>query len=371
MFWKRFPIEPAFRFPGALTVPYFSHRLRLAFSGMHPERIHSLVKKAADPAGAVRMIETGRVKSKPSVREAVGVPAKERMAELQADGISVALLGTELYPPWLATIPDPPDLLFVRGVLPTSPGVAVVGSRRATRYGLNLAKTLGGAMGRRGVVVVSGLARGIDGAVHQGVVEVGGRGVAVLGSGLDRWYPAGHRKLGEALLECGGAVVTEYPPGTVPEPWRFPVRNRIITGMSRVVVVVEAALGGGALISARLGLEQGREVLAIPGDINRATSRGCNELIRDGAMPVLGTADLLEILETEGVIHPPTGDEQGSMSERIKRDDLEEAIGEAGATVDILTERLGWPLSRLLVRIGELESEGRIVREGAALRLRV
>ncbi len=124
------------------------------------------------------------------------------------------LFGADEYPPWLATIPDSPDLLFVRGSLPTLAGVAV------------------------------------------------------LGSGPDRWYPASHRRLGEALLKCGGAVVAEYPPGTIPEPWRFPVRNRIITGLSRVVLVVEAAVGGGALISARLGLEQGREVLAIPGDID-------------------------------------------------------------------------------------------------------
>lgn len=336
---------------------------------MHPERIHTLVK-AADPAAAVRMIETGRIRANPTAREAVGVPASQRMEELSARGISVTFLGTDSYPPWLAAIPDPPDLLFVKGVLPTSPGVAVVGSRRATRYGLNLARALGGAMGRSGALVVSGLARGIDGAAHRGVVEVGGRGVAVLGSGLDRWYPAQHRGLGESLLENGGGVVTEYPPGTVPEPWRFPVRNRIITGMSRVVLVVEAALGGGALISARLGLEQGREVLAIPGDIDRETSRGCNELIRDGAMPVLGTADLLGFLEAEGVIHPSPVDQRTSADDGA-RGELEKAIGDTGAGLEALAERMGWPLGRLMVKVGELESEGRIVREGGLIRLRV
>lgn len=349
-------------------IPYFSHRLQLAYSGMHPERIHTLVK-ASDPVAVVRMIEAGRIKAKPAVREAVGIPAERRMTELASSGISVTLLGTDSYPPWLAAIPDPPDLLFVRGVLPTSPGVAVVGSRRATRYGLNLAKAVGAAMGRRGAVVVSGLARGIDGAVHQGVVEAGGRGVAVLGCGLDRWYPTSHRRLGEALLETGGAVVTEYPPGTVPEPWRFPVRNRIITGLSRVVLVVEAAVGGGALISARLGLEQGREVLAVPGDIDRVTSRGCNELIRDGAMPVLGTADLLDLLEREGILHP-LPELQGDSAADDEQGELEEAIGEAGATLQVLAERMGWPLTRLLVSVGELESEGRIVREGGVIRLK-
>jgi len=236
--------------PTPHPVPYFFHRLRLAYTGLHPERIHTLVN-GSDPVKVVRMIEKGRIKVPPAAREAAGVPAERRLEELASSGVSVVLLGTDSYPPWLAAIPDPPDLLFVRGVLPTSPGVAVVGSRRATRYGVNLAKAFGAAMGRRGAVVVSGLARGIDGAVHQGVVEAGGQGVAVLGCGLDRWYPVSHRRLGEALLENGGGVVTEYPPGTVPEPWRFPVRNRIITGLSRVVLVVEAAVGGGALISAR------------------------------------------------------------------------------------------------------------------------
>ena len=354
--------------PKAPPVPYFSHRLRLAYSGLHPERIHSLVK-ASDPAGAVRRIEAGRVRVSPAAREAVGIPAERRMEELASSGLSVALLGTDSYPPWLATIPDPPDLLFVRGVLPTSPGVAVVGSRRATRYGINLAKAAGAAAARRGAVVVSGLARGIDGAAHQGVVEAGGRGVAVLGCGLDRWYPVSHRRLGEALLENGGGVVTEYPPGTVPEPWRFPVRNRIITGLSRVVLVVEAAAGGGALISARLGLEQGREVLAVPGDVNRATSRGCNELIRDGAMPVLGTADLLDLLEQEGIVSPIGAGHQGSAPDDAEGG-LVEAIGEAGATLEVLAERMGWPLTRLLVSIGELESEGRISRESGIIRLR-
>ena len=190
----------------------------------------------------------------------------------------------------------------------------------------------------------------------------------MLGSGPDRWYPASHRRLGEALLKCGGAVVTEYPPGTIPEPWRFPVRNRFITGLSRVVLVVEAAVGGGALISARLGLEQGREVLAIPGDIDRATSRGCNELIRDGSMPVLGAAELLEFLEMEGILAPPTVNREDPMSPSANQD-LEEAIGETGATVETLGDRLGWPLSRLLVELGKLESEGRMVREGAVIRL--
>lgn len=342
----------------------------MAFSGLHPQRLHTLVQRAGDPAGAARIIERGGAKVTPAAREAVRVSAEQRMTELQAAGIGVVALGAAGYPPWLAAIPDPPDLLFVKGELPAVAGVAVVGSRRATRYGVNLARAMGAAVGRRGVTVVSGLARGIDGAAHRGVVEAGGRAVAVLGCGPDRWYPASHRTLGEELLAGGGAVVTEYPPGTVPEPWRFPVRNRIITGLSKVVLVVEAATGGGALISARLGLEQGREVWAVPGDIDRATSRGCNELIRDGAMPVLSTAELLEMLESDSVLSSDQGSGSSGLEDH-RRDEMESAIGESGSTVETLMEKLGWPIARVLVRIGELESDGRIVTEGGIIRLRV
>ena len=324
-------------------VPYSSHRLRLAFSGLHPQRIHTLVQKAGDPAGAVRMIEAGRVKCKPAAREAVRVPAGQRISELESLGVGVVLLGEDDYPPWLATIPDPPDLLFVKGNLPVEAGVAVVGSRRATRYGLNLARTMGAAMGRRAVTVVSGLARGVDGAVHRGVVEAGGCGVAVLGSGPDRWYPVSHRSLGEALLERGRGSGHRIPSGhrsrALAVSGSQPDHHRYV----RVVLVVEAAIGGGALISARLGLEQGREVVAIPGDIDRATSRGCNELIRDGALPLLGTADLLDFLEMQGLISPQTGngDPHGSRSNARGPGDLEQAIGESGASVEKLIERAG------------------------------
>jgi DNA processing protein len=192
----------------------------------------------------------------------------------------------------------------VRGALPSEPGVAVVGTRRATRYGLELARQMGGAIARAGWTVVSGLARGVDGAAHRGTLEAGGKGVAVLGSGIDVWYPPEHARLGEQLVTAGGAVISEYPPGSRPDAWRFPRRNRIISGLARAVVVVEAADKGGALITARLAAEQGREVFAVPGDVNRRTSVGTNLLIRDGAVPVLGADDLIEALSL--VLGPPS-----------------------------------------------------------------
>jgi DNA processing protein len=198
--------------------------------------------------------------------------------------------------PMLVGVSQAPSHLWVRGSLPLMPGVAIVGTRRCTEYGRTIARTLGQAVASAGWPVISGLARGIDAAAHTGTLDAGGEGFAVLGCGVDVIYPAENRGLAERLLENGG-LISEYPPGTPPAPFRFPARNRIIAGLSGAVVVVEAAVTGGALITARLALDQGIDVLAVPGDINRATSEGCNLLIRDGAHPVLSSEDLIESLE--------------------------------------------------------------------------
>ena len=198
--------------------------------------------------------------------------------------------------PLLVGVQQAPSHLWIRGNLPTMPGVAIVGTRRCTEYGRSIARTLGHAVASAGWPVISGLARGIDAAAHQGTLDGGGEGFAVLGCGIDVVYPADNRGLAERLLLSGGHI-SEYPPGTPPAPFRFPARNRIIAGLSGAVVVVEAAVTGGALITARLALDQGKDVLAVPGDINRPTSEGCNLLIRDGAYPVLSSEDLIECLE--------------------------------------------------------------------------
>lgn len=200
-------------------------------------------------------------------------------------------------PAGLASLPDAPPWLFLRGAIPPGPAVAVVGSRRATRYGLELARRIGRTVGGAGWPVISGLALGIDAAAHEGCLEVGGTALAVLGSGIDVWYPRSNRGLGERILESGGGIVSEFGPGITPEPWRFPFRNRIISGLASVVIVVEAAVRSGALITAHLAVAQGREVMAVPGDIDRATSVGCNLLIRDGAHPVTRLDDLVETIE--------------------------------------------------------------------------
>jgi len=272
-------------------------RIRLAFAGMHPDRVRSLIDRYGGPDGAISAIERGRVEVSAAVTARVGVAAERRRSELEAIGVAWIARGDAAYPAALDAYEDAPDSLFVRGVLPRRAGVAIVGTRRCTAYGLELAAAYGRAAADAGWVVVSGLARGIDGAAHRGMVSVGGVGVAVLGSGIDVAYPAEHRRLGERLLEGGGAIISEYPPGTRPDAWRFPPRNRIIAGLSAAVVVVEAARTGGALITAVKAAEYGIPVFAMPGDVDRVASEGTNRLIRDGAYPVFDPHDLVEELD--------------------------------------------------------------------------
>jgi DNA processing protein len=197
----------------------------------------------------------------------------------------------------LQRLSDPPSKIWWRGTLPKTVGVAVVGTRRCTSYGWRISRAIGRVITGAGWPVISGLARGVDAAAHHGTLDVGDQGFAVLGSGIDVVYPVANRTLAEGLLAAGGGILSEYPPGTPPAPFRFPARNRLIAALSGAVVVVEAGVTGGALITARIALELGIEVLAVPGDIDREVSAGTNLLIRDGAHPILGEVDLLQTLE--------------------------------------------------------------------------
>ena len=314
-------------------------RLRLAFLGLHPERAAGLVERHRGAAGALRAIERGRVEVSDAVRSRLvsAEVCRDRLARL---GVAAVYREDDAYPGHLARLPGAPDLLFVRGSLPQAPGVAIIGTRRCTTYGRRLATAFGQALGACGWPVVSGLARGIDGAAHRGTVDAAGTAVAVLGSGSDVMYPAEHRSLHDAILAGGGAVITEYPPGTPPEGWRFPLRNRIISGLSSVVVVVESAVTGGALVTASAALEQGRTVLAVPGDVTRASSVGCNLLIRDGAVPILGADDLVEAVSF--VLGPrpqqpvaPTDDAAGADPR-----DLEAEIAASGEPAAVVLARM-------------------------------
>ena len=209
----------------------------------------------------------------------------------------VRVLERRRFPPLLRAIYDPPPRLYLRGTAEdvlARRTVAVVGARACSPYGAHVARRLGRELAAAGLVVVSGLARGVDGEAHRGALEAGGLTVAVLGCGIDRDYPAAHSDLARRIRE-GGLIVSEYEPGVEPAPWRFPARNRIIAGLSAATVVVEARERSGALITADLALEEGRDVLAVPGEITSAFSAGTNALLKLGAAPCTGAADVLEL----------------------------------------------------------------------------
>jgi DNA processing protein len=267
------------------------------------------------------------------------------------------------FPDRLKAISDPPLGLFVRGKLDESPTVAVVGSRKATPYGLQVGQLLGEELGRAGVVVVSGMARGVDAAAHRGALETGGASWAVWGTGPDRIYPREHAELAEMLVERG-ALITEYPPGTPPRRHHFPERNRILAGLVQAIVVVEAAARSGALVTARLGLEEGREVLAVPGNIFSELSVGPNTLLRVGARPLLTPRDLFHAigLEPPSEIRPTP--EAGLMQHIGNGESL---------TVDEIAARADRPVADVLAALLELEVEGDLHRdlEGRYARVRV
>ncbi len=228
-----------------------------------------------------------------SARDEAVVDAELREAERL--GLRLVTLVDADYPPLLREIDDPPFALYVRGRFPidTARTVGVVGTRRATQYGKLVSARLASQLALKGVVVVSGLAAGIDASAHQGALDVGGHTVAVLGNGVDVCYPRSNQSLYDRVSE-GGTLLSEYPLGTRPAKWTFPQRNRILAGLCRGVVVVQAPARSGSLITARLALEQGREVFAVPGNITTATSAGTNGLLRQGAKLVETIDDILE-----------------------------------------------------------------------------
>ena len=264
------------------------------------------------------------------------------------------------YPRLLRAISDPPLGLFVRGRLSESKIAAVVGSRKASPYGKQVARLLGEELGRAGVVVVSGMARGVDREAHEGALAAGGESWAVWGTGPDRVYPAEHRALAERLA-ASGALLTEYPPGTPPRRHHFPERNRILAGVASAVVVVEAAARSGALVTARLALEEGREVLAVPGNIFSELSVGPNTLLRVGARPLLTPRDLFDTVGES----PLQGVNAGTESGLLKFVPPAEAL-----TADEIAARSGAPVGEVLAELLRLELSGHLRRESDGRYLR-
>ncbi len=247
------------------------------------------------------------------------------------------------WPPLWREIPDPPVTLEGRGRVAclTRPALAIVGTRLATPRGLAVARRLAGELAAVGWVIVSGLARGIDAAAHEGALAAGGETVAFVAHGVDRTYPPQHARL-RSRIEAQGCVATELPRGARPEPGHFPLRNRLVAGMVRGVVVVEAPLKSGAMITARLSLEYNREVMAVPGPVEARQSRGCHELIRQGAVLVTSTADVLDLLLPPGP----------SLGESVPGAETGAAVP-AGGAVRWLWERIdldGIPLAQLQAR---------------------
>ncbi len=257
------------------------------------------------------------------------------------------------FPARLAAAADPPLGVFVRGTIPEGHAVALVGARRATAYGREVAEYLGRELSGAGVAVVSGMARGVDAAAHRGALAGGGRTVAVWGAGPDRVYPPEHARLAEEIA-ASGCLLTEYPPGAPPLAHHFPERNRVIAGLAEAVIVVEADERSGALITARLALDEGREVLAVPGSVFSRLSAGPNGLLRAGAAPVLSADDVLAAIGLPPRAAVP-GDPEPALLALIP-------AGE-GVTVDHLAAASGQPVAQVLEGLLALELAGRVARE--------
>jgi DNA processing protein len=275
------------------------------------------------------------------------------LRDLASGGIRWLPRSDPEFPPRLRAIHDPPPGLFVRGgaelALLGRPSVAVVGARGCTDYGAHVARQLSRELGAAGVVVVSGLARGVDGYAHRGALDAGGETVAVLGCGIDRDYPRAHSELAARIVAGPGLVVSEYPPGVSPAPWRFPARNRIVAGLALATVVVEARERSGALITADLALEEGREVLAVPGEITAGLSRGTNALLRLGAVPVTCAGDVLEAIGIEPATTPRDEPPPGAPRTVFI------AIADGARTADEIVHATGLAADAVAVALTELE----------------
>ena len=298
--------------------------------------------------------------------------ADDVIALCRKRSVDILLEGQDGYPSLLSRIDDPPGLLFARGVLlpQDSLSVAIVGARHATAYGLKVAEQLGAGLARAGYTVVSGLARGIDAAAHRGALRAGGRTIAVLGSGVLNVYPPEHGDLALEIIDSG-AVISELPPLTDPNVGTFPQRNRIVSGLSLGVVVVQAAERSGALITTRLAAEQGREVFAVPGPIDCRMSRGCHRLIRDGAKLVESVDDILEefgpLFETATTADGRTVKSAAELQlGEIERQVLDacDSLAEGGSkpvNVDDVISSSGLAVSQVLATVGVLEMR-RLIR---------
>jgi len=342
-------------------------------AGVGPRTRRTLLERFGTPRAVLqaRPSELREVKGVgPKLTQKIGAAAEEIDAEAEIalcrqHGIDILTHPDDGdaesdYPRMLREIHDPPGVLFLRGTLKPDDRLAIgiVGTRHATQYGLRQAERLAGSLARAGYTIVSGLARGIDAAAHRGALAAGGRTIAVLASGVLNIYPPEHGPLAEEVI-AHGALLSESPPRAEPLSGAFPQRNRIISGMSLGLIVVEAGERSGALISARHAMEQGREVFAVPGQVDCRVAHGCHRLIRDGAK-LVETAD--DVLEELGPLVEPTSREDGQVVRHpaeLQLNDLEQkvlaAIGDEATSIDQIVAQSGLPVHRVLSTLSVLE----------------
>lgn len=371
--------------PAALPQEELTAWLRLAQSaGVGPRAARQLLAAFGSPQAIFRVndAQAWAAVAGPGVVRGLAQPPDDldrlldaTLGWLSADASHHLLtLGDPHYPQALLQTDDPPLLLHAQGrvELANRPAIAVVGSRNPTAQGLDHAAAFARELSRAGWVVVSGLALGIDGAAHAGALDGPGSTIAVVGTGPDRVYPKRHLALAHRIA-AEGLLLSEYPLGTPPLPPNFPRRNRIIAGLSLGTLVVEAALQSGSLITARLALEQGREVFAIPGSIHAPQARGCHALIRQGAKLVEQACDILEELQVHGM--PPSAasvssaagpapqeEPDGEPSREPEHDPVLDAMGYDPVNLDALVARTGWPAAELSTHLLTLELDGTVAR---------
>lgn len=284
-------------------------------------------------------------------------------ARIESQGIKVLTWQDETYPQRLKEIEQPPPVLYLRGeYLPDDLfAVAIVGTRRVTPYGRQITEELSSYLGANGITVVSGLARGVDAIAHQAALKAGGRTIGVLGSGVDKIYPPEHRQLAEQMM-AHGAVISDYAPGTPPEASNFPPRNRIISGLSLAVVVIEAGETSGALITAEFAAEQGREIFAVPGSILAPQSKGTNKLIRNGALPLLSVNDLMQALNLTRM------GEHKAARKIIPTDETEvrliNVLGSEPLHVDEIRNQTELPIEKVSATLTLMELKGMVRQVG-------
>jgi DNA processing protein len=326
--------------------------------------------RAGDPPAAVfDQVFPMHWPSEPDARSDLYARAHAAIDRAEAHSITPVAWSDAAYPVALTTIVDPPPVLWTLGAVAAfqAPAVAIVGARAASPYGLSVAEQLAADLAVRGLSIISGLARGVDSAAHRGALSAGGVTIGIMGSGVDVMYPPEHAPLAREMQQHG-VVASELVPGTPPLPYLFPLRNRIISGLSRAVVVIEAGEKSGSLITARCALEQGRDVLAVPGNVLSGRSRGAHALLRDGAKIVESADDILEELGMTLAVRPRRGDEGSCASQ----DPILACLtpGEP-SDLDAIAERSGLTTARLLPRLFELELQGAVARIGGGRFVRV